>query len=329
MKWTASAPCRLDFAGGWTDVAPFADRHGGVVVNAAIEMRATAEVSLGGECHRLISEDLGLAAELRTPADYQANGTLNLLKAATKLSGVGPCQLVTRSAAPPGSGLGSSGALGVALLRVLDEATGVERSRPALALRAWQVESVEAGLPGGQQDQYAASLGGIHRFDFGSSGVAVEPLAIDPEFAAWLETHIVVCYTGQTRVSGDTIARVMGRYAAGDPVIGGALAQLVDTAVQMAAALKRGNPALVGGLLAANWRLQQVLDPGMATPLMAELAATMRQDGALGGKAAGAGAGGSMFFLMPHERRGALESARRLGIQVIPFRWANEGVRLW
>lgn len=329
MTIQASAPCRLDFAGGWTDVAPFSLERGGTVVNAAIELRAAVTVELGGDHHRIESDDLGMSLELRRPGDLVADGRLDLLKAAIRFSAVPNCRLTSRSDAPAGSGLGSSGALDVALVAALDQVAGRRSTPTELAERAWHLEAVEAGLPGGRQDQYSAALGGFHRFDFDRSGVSAAPLRLESGFVEWLERQTVICYTGQSRVSGDTIARVMSRYRAGDRPVVAALEGLAETAVAMAAALEAADAQAVGRLLSANWAHQQALDPGMSTPLMARLEATMLDGGALGGKAAGAGAGGSMFFLVPGSVDRAVAAARHLGVTVLPFTWSTQGVRVW
>jgi D-glycero-alpha-D-manno-heptose-7-phosphate kinase len=320
---------RLDFAGGWTDVAPFAAEERGVVVNAAIELRAHAELELGGERYLLRSLELGRTAELEGGGwtGEQADG-LDLQQAALRRADVGPCVLSTRSEAPPGSGLGSSGALGVALVAALDAVRGIRRTPVALAEAAFQLEAVEAALPGGKQDQYAAALGGFHRLEFAGDTVAVKTLDLDPAFLAELEARIVICYTGTSRVSSNMISRVMGAYTAGTPDVVNGLRAMADVAERMGTALSAGDLTMTGRLLTANWRFQQQLDPGMCTQEMARLEKAMSAAGALGGKAAGAGAGGSMFFLVGHDVRRAVSAAEDAGARVLPFRWTNEGVRV-
>ena len=324
----ASAPVRLDFAGGWTDVPPYATEVGGVVVNAAIELRAHATVE-PADRYELRSDDLELTLHPSEPTDFEKNGELDLLKAAVRMTGIGPCRIHTRSEAPPGSGLGSSGALDVALVAALAAEAG-ERPLPGeLAERAWRLEAVEAALPGGRQDQYAAALGGFHRLGFSDAGVTVEPLVLDQDVRAELAARLVVCYTGRSRVSAAAIARVMTAYVKRDPVVTGALRGLAEVADAMAAALRAGDLTRVGALLSRNWALQQALDPGMSTPEMSRLERLMHEAGALGGKAAGAGAGGSMFFLMGGDPARGLEAARAGGATVLPVRWAAEGIRVW
>lgn len=255
---------------------------------------------------------------------------MSLLKAALRMFPVlGGFTLTTRSDGPPGSGLGSSGALGVALVGALTRARQDVLGERDVAEQAWQVEVVEAQIPGGKQDQYAAALGGFHRFTFRDPDVGVEPLTLDPAFAAALERHTVLCYTNTTRVSGETIARVMSAYERGDNVVTGALRALKDVAAAMVEALRGADLARVGALLADNWTHQQALDPAMRTAEMARLEQAMAGAGALGGKAAGAGAGGSMFFVMPGDLRAATVAAQSAGATVLPLAWAAEGMRAW
>ena len=326
----AAAPTRLDLAGGWTDVPPFSAREGGVVVNAAIDLPARAELRLGGPRIRLVAEDLGQELECANSGGLVADGKLDLHKAALRMLPVqAPCTLTTRAAAPPGSGLGSSGAMDVALVAVLSLARGERPAGREIAEQAWYLETVEAGIPGGRQDQFAAALGGFQRLTFRDPDVGVEPITLDPAFAAALERRTLLCYTGQSRVSGATIARVMAAYERGDQRVTGALRALKDVAGAMAEALRAGDPDRVATLLSDNWRHQQLLDPEMCTPEMTRLEGAVRAAGALGGKAAGAGAGGSMFFVTGDDPGPATAAARAVGATVLPVRWTREGVRAW
>lgn len=188
---------------------------------------------------------------------------------------------------------------------------------------------MEAKIPGGKQDQFAAALGGFQRLSFRDPDTGVEPITLDPAFAAALERQTLLCYTGTSRVSGTTIARVMAAYERGDARVTGALRALKDVAAAMAEALRAADLARVGVLLTDNWRHQQALDAEMCTAEMARLERGVRAAGAIGGKAAGAGAGGSMFFITPNDGIAASEAARTAGATVLPVRWASEGVRAW
>jgi galactokinase/mevalonate kinase-like predicted kinase len=67
----------------------------------------------------------------------------------------------------------------------------------------------------------------------------------------------------------------------------------------------------------------------MRTDDMARLEAAVTSAGALGGKAAGAGAGGAMFFVAGNDVHAVAAAAVAAGASVLPVRWAREGVRAW
>ena len=322
----AAAPVRLDLAGGWTDVPPYSVREGGVVVAAAVQLYAYAEVRPRERGYLLASKELEQALEYTDLAALSGDGPLPLQRAGLRLLQARPCALSTHSDAPHGSGLGSSGAMDVAIVTALAGAGGRELSTREIADLACRLEGQEAGIPGGRQDQFIAAYGGFLRLGFRDPEATVEPILLDEAFAAELERRMLLAYTGDSRFSGNTIGRVMRAYERGDPVIGGALDGLRRAAEAMASALQAGDFGRIGSLLSENWRLQQQLDAGMSTPEMRRLEAAMCDAGCLGGKAAGAGAGGSMFFLAPDDPAPAGEAVARLGMRLLPVRWATTGV---
>jgi D-glycero-alpha-D-manno-heptose-7-phosphate kinase len=325
----ATAPVGLDFAGVWTDVPPFSAREGGVVVNAAIGLRAHVTLQLGGKLLRLVSEEAGESVECVNSGGLVLDGRLNVLKAGLRMFPVlGNFTLTTRSDAPPGAGL-ASGALDVALVAALTRAREERLSERELAEQAWQLEVVEAHIPGGRQDQFAAALGGFHRFTFRDPDVGIEPLTLDPAFAAALERQTVLCYTGRSRASDDAITRVMSAYERGDRAVTGALRAMKDVAERTVEALRAADLPRLAALVAETWTHQHALDPAMRTDDMARLERAMAGAGALGAKAVGTGLGGSMFFLVPGDRAAAVQAAAAAGATVLPVAWSPEGVRAW
>ncbi len=321
------APVRLDFAGGWTDVPPFSESEGGAVVNATIRLYVRAEIVPGGHGVTLASRDLNEELRVASLDELPRPGTVDLLQAALRVVPVEPpFRLETGSDAPLGSGLGSSGALDVALAAALTGARGDNPSPHALAELAWKAEAEEAGIAGGKQDQFASALGGMHLLQFHDPDVTENRLELDSEFAAALARQTVLCFTGHSRVSGATIARVMAAYRREDTAVLGALREMKDLAFAMAEALTNADLERVGLLLSRNWACQQALDPGMQTEPMRRLEAVVKSAGVLGGKAAGAGAGGSMFFVTPGDPARVAAAAESLGMTVLPVVWSREGV---
>ena len=323
-----SAPVRLDFAGAWTDVAPFAAVSRGVVVNAAINLRTRVELTTGQLRFRLVADDLNQMIDVGSVSDLAPDGTPDLLKAAIRRSGLSPCHLRTFAEAPPGSGLGTSGALSVALVAAIAEAHSQASDILDIAHHAWQLETVDAAVPGGQQDQYAAAMGGDQRLVFDRGVTSAFTLSLDPAIAEALARHTVICFTGRSRFSGNTITRVMDAYVAGDRGVASALDRLAEIAEQMADALQAASLARIGALLAENWQQQQRLAPGMCTEEMARVEAAVMGAGGIGGKAAGAGAGGTMFFIVPGDPAAAKAAAAAAGATILPTAWADRGVSI-
>lgn len=326
---SAIAPARIDFAGGWTDVPPYSSRRGGAVVNAAIALHVEVECRPRREGIRLASHDLGLEVEAGSPDGFAYDGKLDLLKAAVRRTGLGGgWDVVTRSGAPPGGGLGASGALGVALVSALRTAAGRPVRPEEAAELAHRLEAEEMQVAGGKQDQYAAALGGPLYLEFHDPDVRVTRLSLDPSFVRALQERLILCYTGTSRISGETIARVMRRFEAGDARIVGALDGLRDAAHAVRDALLSADIDCLAEAINANWRHQKVLDARMATPEMERVEAAAFAAGAIAGKACGAGAGGCMVFITrPDAAREVGQAVRSAGAENLPVSFDLEGVR--
>ncbi len=330
MTTRSRAPMRIDFAGGWTDVSDFVDDEGGIVVNAAINLFARVEVSLGGRTIRLVAEDLGQRQVFRDLGDITYNGPLLLHKAAlTMMPVTGGIELISRSDAPLGSGLGGSGALDVALLAALARVRRERFEARELAELAFRLESRELGLQGGRQDQYAAALGGFNRLDFSTTGVRAQRLELSADAGRELGLCVVLIYTGQTHFSSKTHDRVWNSYRASDAEVTSALHTIRDVADAAHGALKTGNYRRLADLVDENWRQQQRLDPTIATSKMREIEHAVRAVGAWGVKATGAGAGGCLAaFTDPADRAAIEASARACGGEILEFEFCTDGVEI-
>ncbi len=322
------APVRLDLAGGWTDVPPFSAERGGAVVNLTFGLYTTVELApLESDTVTLEAPDLGQTITVSGPDELPKSGSLALVSTAVRQLVRSPgVRLRVASEAPVGAGLGGSGSLGVALVHATELLAG-GRSQPAdLAERAYQLESAGAGNPGGRQDQCAAAFGGINHFTFEDPDLTADGIAAPEGFLDELAGGLIVCYLGESRVSGRTIARVMAAYRSGRRGVADTLTEMRRLADDMAVALTDGDIERVAQIMDLNWQGQIALDDQMRTEAMATLEQAMRRAGAIAAKAAGAGAGGSMMFLAPGKTDSLREVAAEHGATVLDGSLAVPGV---
>ena len=323
-------PTRIDFAGGWTDVPDFADREGGTVVNAAIDLRVHVEFLMGkrGNTIRLNAQDLMEHVTIQASGAITYDGKLDLHKAAINMLPVtGGVEIISRSEAPSGSGLGASGALDVALLAGLSRLRDDLFSPEELAEMGFQLEAQELRLLGGRQDQYAAALGGFHELTFSEDAVQARRLALDEDAARDLEAHMILVYTGQSHFSSATHERVWQAYSDGEATVTEALHTLRDLAAPAAGALEAGDWKELASLVDENWKQQQRLDATIAAQKTRDIEEAARAAGAWGLKATGAGAGGCMVVLCsPDDRAAVCEAVTAAEAEVLPAGFSAEGV---
>ncbi len=229
---------------------------------------------------------------------------------------------------PSGAGLGTSAALNVVWLALVKTAMGRRLLREEVAEQAFALENL-LGVLGGKQDQYAAALGGIHLFRFTSEGTDVERLDLGSRPIAELGRRLVLCYSGEARLSGDIHQHVWSGYRAGDTQVGAALRRLAQIALEMKEALVTGDLTVLAELLAENWACQKQLHPSITNPSVDALFELALKGGAVSGKACGAGGGGCLLFFCQPEAVGRLrEALSEGGARMIDFAFDFEGLRV-
>jgi D-glycero-alpha-D-manno-heptose-7-phosphate kinase len=288
----ARAPTRLDFGGGWTDVAPYADDRGGAVCNLAITRYATATV----------------ASSTSSSATQDSESSDALVRAALQRAALPDARARVASDFPIGAGLGGSSAAGVALAGALAAQRGEVLSPDALADRSHRTEIDDLGVAGGFQDHYAAALGGalLLRYD---GRISAERLTLDPGLAETIARRVVLVYTGESRISARTITAVVDACRAGEPRVCDALDRMKTLALTMADALRAADLDALGSLIGEHWIHQRALHPSITTPRIDAIDDAARRAGALGVKALGASGGGCVMAVAADGREDALAHA--------------------
>ena len=141
-----------------------------------------------------------------------------------------------------------------------------------------------------------------------------------------IERRCTIIYTGQSRISGETINAVLGAYGQREPRVLGALARMRETAEQMADALSRGEFERLAKLVDEQWMHQRSLHPAIPTPLIDDIIARARDAGAVGAKALGASGGGCVLVMAGAQCADKVRAAIEPLGQLLPFSIARSGV---
>ena len=332
--YRSKAPLRLSFAGGGTDVPPFPAREGGVVLSATINRHAHG--LLRPRADRIIeveSLDLGVTDRFAVDETLVFDGKLDLIKAAiAKLAAPEDegYDLQLRSNAPPGSGLGSSSALTVALIGVLMEYRRLPLVDYEIAELAYRVEREDLGIVGGLQDQYAATFGGFNFIEFHADRVIVNPLRIRAHVVNELEQNLLLCFTGKTRTSDHIIDDQRSRFESGATETLAGLRTQKQLAVEMKNALLRERLPEFGRLLGEAWEQKKRMSPRITTEFIDDLYGRACAAGALGGKITGAGGGGFMlFYCRPDRRHRVAQAVTAAGAVAADFGFTPDGLTTW
>lgn len=329
----AKAPLRVSFAGGGTDVAPFPETEGGVVLSSTINRYAWGSLRPRTDGRITVeSVDLGISLDLRARDGIDLDGNLDLVKAAIRRLGQHErdgYDLILRSSAPPGSGLGSSSTVMVALVALLQERYGLPLGEYELAQLAFAIEREDLGIMGGLQDHYAATFGGFNFMEFGQR-VVVNPLRVRQSVINELELSLLLCFTSITRESAKIIEDQTSRVEQKeDSTLEGLRAQK-ELAIAMKAALLRGELGEFGTLLGQAWTEKKRMSPLIATPWIDEIYELALKHGACGGKVTGAGGGGFILFFCEFDKKHRLAAAlEAAGTTVTEFSFEREGVTTW
>jgi D-glycero-alpha-D-manno-heptose-7-phosphate kinase len=303
----AKSPLRISFAGGGTDVSPYMDERGGVVLSATIDKYAYGTLRLSGDREITVqSFDYDTIAKYVVDEPLKYDGSLDLVKAViNRLNYHGPregLEFYLHNDAPPGSGLGGSSAMVVALV-------GLFRHWRHLPLAPYEMAEL------------------AHQIE---RSTIVHPLRIDQDVLNELDYNLLLCYTGHTRTSDPIIDTQIRNYVDGKAQAVAAMDRLKELTIQLKNALLRGRLDEFGHLLHDAWIAKKQMSSLISTPALDHLYEVARAAGALGGKITGAGGGGYMFFYCPFGRRHHVAAAIEAhGGQVVDFSFEFRGLQTW
>jgi D-glycero-alpha-D-manno-heptose-7-phosphate kinase len=327
----AHAPTRVDLAGGTLDIHPIClIEEDAWTINAAVDIPVSVRVATARKGLTITSQDMRQRLRAESLDALPAAGPLDLACRALRLAEPKTGLNVTlTSTAPPGSGLGASSALLVALLGALDRLRRKPRSLDDLVAAAWRIETQSIRTLTGRQDHLAAAHGGVSAIRFGVDGDRVEPLLETPKLRTALQDRLVLVYSGQPHASGVTNWGVVRAYLDGTPAVVSRMRSIAAVARQMRDALRADDVGAVGELLTEEWTHRRELSTGVSTPEIEKALSIARRHGGVGGKACGAGGGGCVVIFTRDGAKRTVESQlRSAGYQVLKMEIAPRGLQV-
>ncbi len=313
-------PLRITLGGGGTDLPSYYRRHGGSVISAAIDKYVYIGIN------RTFTDDYFIKYSALERVQEIDDIAHPIVREAMRLHPVGPAlELVSLADIPAGTGLGSSGTFTVGLLRALYAFKREHVTAGALAEEACHIEIDLLGQPVGKQDQYIAAFGGLTCFEFGHSGrVQVSPLAISNETLHDLEEHLVMFFTGYSRQSSEVLRDQQQRSEAGDERMFESLHMVKKLGAATKEALEAGDTARFATLMHEHWLHKKERSQGISSTEINRWYDLGMENGALGGKLVGAGAGGFLLFYATDRARlrDAMTSA---GLTELRFAFDHDG----
>jgi D-glycero-alpha-D-manno-heptose-7-phosphate kinase len=328
VRITASAPTRIDLAGGTIDIWPIYLFHPGAqTLNIAISLRAHVRLEpRSDEQVALVSEDTRRSITLPPGARLRDDPTLPLLGRLAHHFGLRGATLTTRGESPAGAGIAGSSALNVAVCGALNAWGGLGLQPEMLLDVAKDIEAQVISVPTGLQDYRPALYGGIAAVELAPG--CVRRLALDVD-ARELEARLVLCYTGEPRNSGTNNWEITKRHIDGDEHVFDCFERIRDTAVTMRQALTTGDWDEVARQVSIEWTNRKRLAPGVTTPAIDDLIARANAAGATAAKVCGAGGGGCLVAMAPPQRTaGVREALASGGARLLDFTIETDGLRL-
>ena len=307
------APFRVSFAGGGTDLPSFYESGYGAVLSTTIDKYVYIMINRRNPLYGAGIDDplqYRIRLSYSSTENVQRSADLGhpIVREALSLLGLEePMDIATMADVPAGTGLGSSGTFGVALLHALHLFKGEDVSRGQLAEEAAHIEINVLGRPVGKQDHYAAACGGLNMIQFLADGsVNIRPLARPELVQQKLFPSLMLLYTGVTR----NAATVLSEQQANIERRQDDLLTMRDHAQQLEQLMDDGfHLQRFGEVLHETWMRKRKLAATISNSEIDHWYDRAIQAGALGGKICGAGGGGFLLLIVESDRRAAVREA--------------------
>ena len=325
-------PVRVSFAGGGTDLPSYYEKYGGMVLSTSIDKYFYTVLTERDDGQtQVISSDLRTVESCERIEKMEFQGSdleipFAVLKHLKCDAGV---NLFLASEVPPGTGLGSSAAVCVNLLKTLSVFLERDLSEQDLAETAFHIAKDMLRKPVGKQDEYAVAIGGLNLVHFQASGVTVEPLALSADSLVDLEQNLMLFFTGSARDSSEILAEQDRSVRSSQEDVVGALTALKELVLPMREALDTSDLGRFGRLLDESWKIKKKVSSRISNPRIDQIYDAALARGALGGKITGAGGGGFLLLYCEKQKQDAVRAAmREFGLKEMKFHFDLAGTKV-
>ena len=316
-------PFRISFFGGGTDYPDWYQEHGGAVLSTTFDKYSYISCRelppFFDHKHRIAYSKLEYVNEVKQIEHPAIRGIFNELAISKGM------EIHCDADLPARSGLGSSSSFVVGMLQALKAQEGEYVSKDWLAKEAIRMEQTVLGECVGSQDQIAAAYGGFNFIEFKPGGdFVVNPLDISKERLEELNSHLLLFFTGFSRIASDIAKSKVANFINRKDELMAIRAQ-VDQAIDILVSPR--DITEFGKLLDKAWQLKRNLSEKVSSGQIDGIYKKAQENGALGGKILGAGGGGFMLlFATPDKHARIIESLKEL-IHV-PFQFENSGTQI-
>mgnify|MGYP006410186815 FL=1 len=324
-------PVRISFGGGGTDIPGFYEEHGGAVVSITINKYFYSFYNpRDDEKIQMISSDFQSLLSVDDFYSLKFGEGFDIPSAVIKHFRLyHGFDLFTASEIPPGSGLGSSGAVTVNMVRLCSKLKNETMTQRQIAEDAFFIQRQILNLPIGKQDEYAAAYGGLNFIVFSEKEVSVNPIQIDPDTKKSLEKNLLLFFTKKTRQASTILQRQEDSIKGKDTSIIEAMIEVKNNAYHIKEALEVGDLKRFGSLLDQAWNSKKKMSPEISNDYLDRIYEIASQNGALGGKIAGAGGGGYFMFYCEEEKQENLKNAMASEkLAFLDFNFSDKGVTI-
>jgi D-glycero-alpha-D-manno-heptose-7-phosphate kinase len=327
----ARAPLRVSFAGGGTDLEAYYARFGGAVVSATINKYFYVFLSRTiDDMVQITSSDFRAFERVDTNEEDSGEGDLAYLKSILSEFGIARgLSVFTACEIPPGTGLGSSSTVAVALVKALATLCQRRATKQEIAELASYIEIVKEGRPIGLQDQFAASFGGLNWIEFRPEGTTVTPIQLSLALRDQLERSLMLFYTGASRNAATILTSQKLSSCDQNSPATHSLHGIKGDAFAMRDAIEAGRLGEVGEILHQSWQRKKQLAEGVSNERLDRLYQVALDAGAIGGKITGAGGGGFLLlYCNPEKQDYVTRALRRFGLARLAFHLDDGGAQV-